>query len=88
MRAGSLPFNPTINLTCKYAAKFNQVIKAQVSLGSQLQYEPQASFAQTAPAMIPIVKKGNPRLIDRKLQLSILYKKFVRIFKTAFCSSL
>jgi hypothetical protein len=33
--------------------------------GSQLQYEPQASFAQTPPEIIPIVKNGNPNPIIR-----------------------
>ena len=44
-------------------AKTNQVINAHVSFGSQLQYEPHASFAQTAPEIIPIVKKGKPNPI-------------------------
>ncbi|KAJ0850368.1 putative ribosomal protein L2 [Helianthus annuus] len=42
-----------------------QVIKAQVSFGSQLQYDPHASLAHTAPERIPMVKKINPRLITR-----------------------
>jgi len=41
------------------------VINAQVSFGSQLQYDPQASFAQTPPAIIPIVKNGKPKPIIR-----------------------
>ena len=63
--AGFLPCHDFVIRACKYEAKTSQVIKAQVSLGSQLQYEPQASFAQTAPAIIPIVSKGKPKLIVR-----------------------
>ena len=63
MIAGFLPCQDLVIRACKYEAKTNHVIKAQVSFGSQLQYEPQASFAQTAPAIIPTVNKGKPKLI-------------------------
>ncbi|HZC42063.1 MAG TPA: hypothetical protein VE343_15400 [Streptosporangiaceae bacterium] len=33
-------------------------MKAQVSVGSQPQYRPQASSAQIAPAMMPKVQSG------------------------------
>ena len=59
-KAAFSPIQPFVKRAWIYAAKINQVIRAHVSLGSQLQYEPQASLAHTAPAMIPIVKKGKP----------------------------
>ena len=63
--AAFLPCHPFSKRECKYVAKINHVIKAHVSLGSQLQYEPQASLAQTAPEIIPNVKNGNPKPIIR-----------------------
>ena len=64
-KAAFSPTQPFVKRACMYAAKINQVISAHVSFGSQLQYEPHASFAQTAPAIIPIVKNGNPSPIVR-----------------------
>ena len=61
--AGFLPCQDFVIRACKYEAKTSHVINAQVSLGSQLQYEPQASLAQTAPAIIHIVNNGKPKLI-------------------------
>ena len=63
MIAVFLPSQPFVIRECKYVAKIIHVIKAQVSFGSQLQYEPQASFAQTPPDIIPIVRNGNPKPI-------------------------
>ena len=63
--AGFFPCHDFVILACKYEAKTNHVIKAKVSLGSQLQYAHQASLAQTAPAIIPTVKRGNPKPIIR-----------------------
>ncbi len=63
--AGRLPCQPRVMRAWRYAANTSQVISAQVSLGSQLQYEPQASFAQTPPAIIPMVRRGNPNPMMR-----------------------
>jgi hypothetical protein len=41
----------------------NHVISDHVSFGSQLQYVPQAEFAQTAPAMMPTVRNRKPNEI-------------------------
>ena len=38
----------------------SQTMSDHVSLGSQLQYVPQATFAQKAPVMMPIVRSGKP----------------------------
>ncbi len=64
-KAAFLPCQPFSNRECRYVAKVNHVISAHVSLGSQLHYEPQASFAHTAPEIIPNVRKGNPKPIIR-----------------------
>lgn len=37
-----------------------QVINAQLSFGSQFQYDPHASLAHTAPERRPMVKKDEP----------------------------
>jgi hypothetical protein len=45
----------------RYAVYTSQVTSAHVSLGSQLQYLPQAYFAQMAPKMrAPAVNMGYP----------------------------
>src|SRR5512143_1945837 len=49
----------------------NQVMSDQVSFGSQLQYVPQALFAQTAPVMIPPVRSGHPMAIIRYVTSSM-----------------
>ncbi|MNL16371.1 hypothetical protein D3C87_1374080 [compost metagenome] len=38
----------------------SQTISAQVSFGSQLQYPPQASAAQSAPRIVAMVKNAKP----------------------------
>src|SRR5690554_2306260 len=39
-------------------------ISAQVSLGSQAQYLPQLSFAQTPPKKVPTVSRNRPIVMD------------------------
>ena len=44
--AARRPRQPFVMRMCRYSAYTNQVIAAQVSFGSQLQYDPHAWFAQ------------------------------------------
>ena len=46
--AAFFPCHPLSKRECKYVANVNHVISAHVSFGSQLQYEPHASLAQTS----------------------------------------
>ena len=50
---------------CRKQAYTTQVMKAQVSTGSQPQYRPQAWSAQIAPQMMPNVQIGKPNTTVR-----------------------
>src|SRR5215471_217613 len=63
--AARRPRQPRVIRICRYPAYTSQVIAAQVSFGSQLQYEPQVRFAQYAPAAIIRVSSGNAIAIVR-----------------------
>ena len=59
MKAARRPRQPAVTRACRKHAYTTQVMKAQVSVGSQPQYRPQAWSAQIAPAMMPKVQIGN-----------------------------
>lgn len=60
-----------LSLRCMYPRQMHHVIAAHVSFGSQLQYMPQAAFAQSAPLSIPRVRKAVP--IYRRLSTDTRY---------------
>src|SRR3954452_11501965 len=63
--AAGRPRQPAVVRACRYPAYTTQAMNAQVSLGSQPQYRPQALSAQTAPAMTANVQTGNPKTAVR-----------------------
>src|ERR687887_2098224 len=63
--AARRPFHPDVARAWRYPAKMTQVMKDQVSLGSQPQYRPQASWAQIAPAITAKVQIGKANAIAR-----------------------